>query len=715
MGGRYLPLPTTLNLLITDICNSRCKICNIWQRKPEKELSPSDLGTILNDPLFKKIEYVGVSGGEPTLRKDLPEIFRVITRKNGIKGTGIITNAINADVVIEQTEKSYNICREANVPFNVMVSIDGLGKVHDIIRGREGVFKNALNVIRHVRDNTDIPLSIACTVVKENVWNLDEVLDFCREENVYGRFRIGEYINRLYNDNLRNSIRNFDDDERYQIALFFSKLELAYEESPIIRDTYKNIRQMIFEKKPRQSGCPYRSNAVGLNSKGNLLFCSPKSPVLESCLESSAKKIYVKNIHLRDSIIENFCSNCIHDYHASPTKESLKEKKEEAYFRKYMSVKESLKRSASLSTPPPFSPDWSQFRNPLIIGWYGTETTGDKAIIGDIIRRLKGVNPKAQITVASLYPFVTIRTLYELGIGDIKIIKTFSEEYLQSCRRADVVIMGGGPLMGMEPLGFVLTAFSEAKKANVPCIVEGCGIGPLKASEYISAIKEILKLSTQIKVRDKASLFWVKENTVRADAICTGDPAVDFVEKWKEKSHPEKSLSNKDYFACFLREMTTEYVNGMKLDDFSMFRDNFEKELGRMIQYIREKTKLKPLLMPMHTFVIGNDDRDFDRRFIKKYLKDDPVEIGYKVYSSQDILSVMSKSRFNICMRFHSVLFAETLGVPFVAIDYTEGGKIKGFLSDKEKEEFMIGRIKMAQGKWKKNIDNILSINLLVK
>ena len=75
-----------------------------------------------------------------------------------------------------------------------MVSLDGIGKVHDAVRGRKGAFENALQVIRYVRDNTNIVFSIGCTVIKHNVWHLDEVLDFCRREKVPGRFRIGEFI-----------------------------------------------------------------------------------------------------------------------------------------------------------------------------------------------------------------------------------------------------------------------------------------------------------------------------------------------------------------------------------------------------------------------------------------------------------------------------------------------------------------------------------------
>ncbi len=699
-------LPVTLNLMVTNRCNSRCVMCNVWKKKREDEFTPDELARILGNPLFDKLTHVGVSGGEPTLRKDLPEIFRVITGKKGLAGVSLITNALQADTVINQVESCYRVSKEANVPFSLMVSLDGIGKIHDTVRGRKGGFENALKVIHHFRHNTEIPLTIGCTVVKENVWHIDEVLDFCIEEKITGRFRVAEFIDRLDNACLTASIRNFDADEKYQVGLFFSKLELRYEKDPNVKATYRNIRRMVFEEMPRESGCPYRSAAVGLDSRGNLIYCSPKSPVLGSCLEESALDLYINNNDIRRNIIAKHCSGCIHDYHAPPPEEYLEEVREETQYNSLMSVKSALKDSRKIPGAKFAELAWENFNAPLIVGWYGTETAGDKAILGNIASRLLAANKNTKITIASIFPFVTKRTLSELGI-DAAIVKTYSEKYLHACENADVVIMGGGPLMGMEPLGFVLEAFLTARKFNIPAVVEGCGIGPLSQKAHIAAVKEILRLSTAIRVRDTTSLAWVIGETGRNDAVCTGDPAVGFVEDWKNRNPKHLDASKQNHFACFLRELTFEYANGMKHDEFMAFKKKFEDELGKMVLHFMQNTGLKPLFMPMHTFVIGNDDRDFMRRFVKTYLKDLDCELGDKIYSPDDILGAMNGSRFNICMRFHSVLFADALGVPFMAVDYTGGGKIRNFIRDKNKESLMIDRVDLACGKWKTIADRL--------
>jgi polysaccharide pyruvyl transferase WcaK-like protein len=57
----------------------------------------------------------------------------------------------------------------------------------------------------------------------------------------------------------------------------------------------------------------------------------------------------------------------------------------------------------------------------------------------------------------------------------------------------------------------------------------------------------------------------------------------------------------------------------------------------------------------------------------------------------------MQQASYCLCMRFHSVLFAHTLGANFLAIDYTGGGKIKGFLSDHGALQRMVGLQELAQ------------------
>ena len=85
------------------------------------------------------------------------------------------------------------------------------------------------------------------------------------------------------------------------------------------------------------------------------------------------------------------------------------------------------------------------------------------------------------------------------------------------------------------------------------------------------------------------------------------------------------------------------------------------------------------------------------------------VSFAREPVSPFEIIQSMYHAEFNICMRFHSVLFAETLGVPYIAIDYTGGGKIKAFLEEREKLDRLISLKDIASGNWEPQVINVLS------
>jgi polysaccharide pyruvyl transferase WcaK-like protein len=92
----------------------------------------------------------------------------------------------------------------------------------------------------------------------------------------------------------------------------------------------------------------------------------------------------------------------------------------------------------------------------------------------------------------------------------------------------------------------------------------------------------------------------------------------------------------------------------------------------------------------MHTFSVGGDDRTFYRRFTDTYFKGTEFHSEVRPSSVDQIARAMTSSSLNLCMRFHSVLFAHTLDTNFLAIDYTRGGKIKGFLTDNNSIDKML-------------------------
>ena len=681
---QYFPKkPVVINMNVNDICNSGCVMCNIWKQKKEFEISPDELYTVLQDPLYSEVQHIGMTGGEPTLRKDLPALYEsAILALPKLRGVSIITNAINEKEVLNNLRMVAALCEKYKMPFSIMVSLDGVGEVHDRVRGKQGNFDKAIRVIKFLKGNFKNPISIGCTISKENVWHVNELLEFMKNEGIYGRFRIAEFINRLYNKTSTNVIRNFDADEVYHLQLFFMKLSRAFEQSGIYRRTYSSIVAMLDGGK-RKIGCPYQSEGVVLNSKGELAYCAPKSNLLGNGLQRSSLKIFENNLRHRRNLLKNDCSDCIHDYHHELTlKEYLNEKKRD-FWRSLISPK-GINKSLLFSNGIPKSTSTNSHCI-LIVGWYGTETVGDKAILGGIVQSYSG---PLKVYVASIHPIITRRTIVELKIDSFTdVIDVYSADFLSLSKSCDEIIMGGGPLMDMDELSIPLIAFGIGKKFMRRTKIFGCGIGPLRLSRNIDMVRNLVRLSDEVLVRDSKSKGIIDDWNLGKTVSISGDPARAYIQTLAPQIN-----TSRGFIACFLREWPVEYFEG-ELDSFEETKTAFEAGLAQLIKQKANEYKTKEIkFCHMHIFDVGGDDRDFSRKFVSEYFDESEfqVVIDNGLSSVDSIIGDMCSSSFNICMRFHSVLFAHTLGTKFTAVDYTEGGKIDYYLSDNNMRDHMV-------------------------
>ncbi len=124
---------------VTDACNSRCKHCDIWRQKPTPNpLTVKEVERIFQNPFFKDLKEVIISGGEPVLRPDLAEL--IITMSKHIRPDALISLSTNG-LLPERVIKTTKAMVENKINTIVGVSLDGIGEKHDGIRGVKGNFE----------------------------------------------------------------------------------------------------------------------------------------------------------------------------------------------------------------------------------------------------------------------------------------------------------------------------------------------------------------------------------------------------------------------------------------------------------------------------------------------------------------------------------------------------------------------------------------------
>lgn len=693
--GQFFPLkPEVLNLLVNDVCNARCQTCMIWKHHGDREISATELRVILADSLFSRLRFIKVSGGEPTLRPDLAELFAVIAEQAPLcRNAEVITNALSPDTVVPRIVRSFRICSEKGIGFCAHVSLDGIGDVHDRLRGKPGNFDAAVRVIKRLRE-ADVPVTVDCTLSKNNVWEVGAVRDFCLAEEIPARFRIAEFHDRLDNREAAGIIRNFTPLESLHLGMFFFKLEQELPLQSRLRRTYRSIRRMLLGETGRERRCDGQTTAVTLDCRGNLYYCPPRSPVLGNCMEQSAEKIYRKHIAERRRIIRRHCHDCIQDCGDTQTLADWLQQHRRDHCRRVLFQA----RPATTTPAPPVPRKPSRVKRILIIGWYGTETAGDKAILAALVRRLHRENPGARLQLASMNPDYSRWTLKEMSLQSLDLLDIFSRSFPPALSPDDEIVMGGGPLMHIPALGMVLNLFRKARANGAAPRILGCGIGPLeKGDPYDAMAREILLLARDVELRDSDSVRWAQEKTARADIRLSGDPARETVELWRNR---HTATTRRAELCLYLRRLPQGYVRHLNKTEYSSLLERINRQLALWIDHLATTLRLKPRFLPMHCLFAGGDDREYARDLARRFPAGRKPLVEERPQTVDELLASMHAARLCLCMRFHSVVFAHTLRAPFVALDYTRGGKIAAYLKDHHLSGRALSLDDLAAGKW---------------
>ncbi len=171
--------PLWLTWQVTNRCNFECSFCNYWNE-------PFDLDAQLTPAQFaesaRKLSRIGtmmvsLAGGEPTLRRDLPEIVAAVGRWHF---PFLTTNGWAI------TEKVARSLWDAGL-WGVSISIDyATAHRHDEERGREGAFKHAVEAVALLSRTRTKPyqrVNINAVLMQDNLHEMEGLIRIAREHN----------------------------------------------------------------------------------------------------------------------------------------------------------------------------------------------------------------------------------------------------------------------------------------------------------------------------------------------------------------------------------------------------------------------------------------------------------------------------------------------------------------------------------------------------
>jgi MoaA/NifB/PqqE/SkfB family radical SAM enzyme len=167
-------VPVAASWFVTNRCNFSCDFCQYpsFNTDKKQELTPAEFGRIGEKLARVGVVVVAIIGGEPFIRKDLPEIVAALSRHVVVQ---ITTNGWL--VTEEQAARVF----AAGVHM-VSVSLDSpRAAVHDGGRRQPGAYDRALRAARMLRDApkraTDQLVGFESIVSGRNATDVDEMVE----------------------------------------------------------------------------------------------------------------------------------------------------------------------------------------------------------------------------------------------------------------------------------------------------------------------------------------------------------------------------------------------------------------------------------------------------------------------------------------------------------------------------------------------------------
>lgn len=146
------------SIILTYRCNARCNMCEVWKHptKPDEEIG---LDVIEKLP---ETFFTNITGGEVFIRPDLPDIIEILRKKT--QRIVISTNGYFTDRIISLCEKYPDL--------GIRISLEGLPKANDAIRGIPDGFDRGLRTLLKLRAMGIKDIGFAMTVQEINCGDL---------------------------------------------------------------------------------------------------------------------------------------------------------------------------------------------------------------------------------------------------------------------------------------------------------------------------------------------------------------------------------------------------------------------------------------------------------------------------------------------------------------------------------------------------------------
>ena len=253
-------------ILVTNKCNGRCMMCNIWNTKTsEKEMTVDEYRKLFSKSEFREIEDLNISGGEPTLRKDIIEIIDVMSEyMPKVHMFFLSINGTNPekvrDLFLQYSKRIKDVY--------VCVSIEGDRETNKKVRGIDS-YDSAVKTIKLCKEaNPKIHsiISMTLTPINSNKKSLEHIKRLAEETGSTYSFRKG-WKNDTYYHNCANKKIDINEKQKGDVVCF---MERYCTQDPFMR---AQIEYFKSDSMPLMKNCHAGDIFVLIRPDGSIYPC----------------------------------------------------------------------------------------------------------------------------------------------------------------------------------------------------------------------------------------------------------------------------------------------------------------------------------------------------------------------------------------------------------------------------------------------------------
>lgn len=273
--------PAALSLAVTGRCNSHCVMCNIWKTGRESgsagkaELSAQEIINLLSGPIFADLVELDITGGEPHQRSDLVEIINGVMNLKVkhlklLRSIIVTSNGFLTARILDSYRTILSANQDTGVDLVSVISLDGIGEIHDRIRGTPGAFNRVKETITGLvglrREYPQLIVGIKTTVLPINIASLNEIYDFAVEKGLFHIISPVIFTECRFRNMERRDKLALGQNEIVKLIDFYSRKELNH------NYFYSLMRNYLLSGR-RQWLCSAMQNYAFVESDGTVYPC----------------------------------------------------------------------------------------------------------------------------------------------------------------------------------------------------------------------------------------------------------------------------------------------------------------------------------------------------------------------------------------------------------------------------------------------------------